>query len=678
MIYVYSRVSSTKQIEGLSLSLQGDQELLNKIALEYKTEISSTVYRDEGKSAFRGKNLESELGTLISDIENGKIVANDIIVMRHLDRLSRLALVNAMTVFTNILSYGVKIYTTMDNREYSQHGKNASISMILATLAFQLSNEESIKKSYLTNTYSVKRVQQFQNGERGDNGASFDIGVGGIPFHCRVDNKTVVKHELHFPVCRELVDFALAGNGISRCRDWLEDTHDIKYTKQGVSGILKSHSLYGKLIVKIQDRDAITMHKEKSNQDMYITNTYNLDSYYPAVCTEAEYYLLQHNRQKSNSNGNRKSYTLLAGKKMLFCGECNSSLSANHTTGKKGAVYYSCINQKCSLTEKIYTVDRIVVDAICQYLLSESSIDDSKINSLEQELLSKSKIYDKNQDLILENPDIFNNNFKIKLSSMKRDIDNIELELEAEQKKILLVSESKLTMEYVKSWGDKKELIVNGDSNYNRDNGEKIAKLVKRINIFSDGLIHILLIDNESIYYYLPDQIKTTGRRMALQLLINVAEDPVYQNMKNNPIFKMTTFTQAEILNKDYRCHIDDIHPDLLKLYSEESTRFTALDKFVNNILDYVAKNDFFLFNKKYLANNHGCSITDKQWQSHKTRAKTMLINKTYVYSVKFITEKGNHTEIPVVGGLFFDLVLPTISRCINAKEIISYSLITE
>lgn len=651
--------------------------LLDKIALEYNTEISQRVYLDEGKSAYSGKNLESELGVMISDIENITIVPNDIIVMRHLDRLSRLALYDAMSVFTNILNHGVKIYTTIDNRMYSKYGENAEISMILATLAFKMANEESIKKSYLTNRYALKRVEQFQNGERGINNASFDIGVGGIPFHCQVDNKTVVKHEKRFKICRELINFALAGNGITRCRDWLEDNYGIKYTKQGVSGILKSHSLYGKLMVTIQDRDAITMHKEKSNQDIHLANTYNLENYYPPVCTEAEYYLLQHNKKKSTSNGNRKSYTLLAGKKILYCGDCNSSLTANHTTGK-GAVYYTCINHKCLLSEKIFTIDRIVVDAIIKHLINDTAIDDAKLHSLDQELLSKTKTYNTAQELLIDNPEIFNDSFKMKLAKMKGEIEKIALELNEENKKVLLVSENKLTFEYIKSWGDKKDKIVNGDSESNRLNGNKIAKLVKRITIFKDGLIQILLIDNESIYYYLPKQIKNTGRRLALELLINDANDPVYKNMKNDAIFKMVTFTEAEVLNKDYRCHIDNIHPDLLKLYSEPHTRFTALDSFVNNILNYADKNDFFLFNKKYLADHHGCSITDKQWQSHKTRAKAILINKKCLYSVKFITEKGNPTEIAVVGSDFFELIIPNIAQCINAKEILDYSLITE
>ncbi len=73
MIYVYSRVSSGKQIEGLSLSSQSDAEMLDGISKKFNTEISDRVYIDEGKSAYSGKNLQCELGVLLEDIRSKKI-----------------------------------------------------------------------------------------------------------------------------------------------------------------------------------------------------------------------------------------------------------------------------------------------------------------------------------------------------------------------------------------------------------------------------------------------------------------------------------------------------------------------------------------------------------------------------------------------------------------------------
>ncbi len=42
----YARVSSGKQLDGLSMSLQGDSKLLENLAKEYKTTISDLVYND--------------------------------------------------------------------------------------------------------------------------------------------------------------------------------------------------------------------------------------------------------------------------------------------------------------------------------------------------------------------------------------------------------------------------------------------------------------------------------------------------------------------------------------------------------------------------------------------------------------------------------------------------------
>ncbi|WP_140322145.1 recombinase family protein, partial [Vibrio parahaemolyticus] len=117
----YCRVSSGKQLEGLSMSLQGDEALLSRIAKEYHTTVSDRIYIDEGVSSYKGKNLESgQLGEIVRDIEKGRIKKGDIIVMRALDRLSRQELTDSENLYNRIVGAGVNIYTTIDNHLYKQ------------------------------------------------------------------------------------------------------------------------------------------------------------------------------------------------------------------------------------------------------------------------------------------------------------------------------------------------------------------------------------------------------------------------------------------------------------------------------------------------------------------------------------------------------------------------------
>lgn len=62
----YARVSSGKQLDGLSMSLQGDSKLLEELAKEYGTTVSDLVYSNEGVLSYKGKNVShGELGRLL-------------------------------------------------------------------------------------------------------------------------------------------------------------------------------------------------------------------------------------------------------------------------------------------------------------------------------------------------------------------------------------------------------------------------------------------------------------------------------------------------------------------------------------------------------------------------------------------------------------------------------------
>lgn len=668
-------MSSTQQCEGLSLTLQGDASLLEVIADKYNTQISERVYVDSGKSAYSGKNLDSEFGALMTNIRNKKIIAGDVIVMRHLDRLSRLPLLEAIDIFTEILGFGVKIFTTMDNREYSNAPKNRMMSMVLATLSFELANEESVKKSYLTNKHALKRIQQFEDGELAPSGYAYSIGVGGVPFHCTVEEKAVVPDSAKLQIAKDLVKFAISGNSLRKCRDWLENKHGIKYTVAGISNLLKSPSLYGTLIIKIQDRDAIAKLKSETNEAEDIKKTYELKKFFPAVCSEEDYHLLQSVRRKSTSKGNRKQYTLLSGRKILHCGECGSSLVANHTSGK-GAVYYTCCNGKCLLSEKIYTINKMVIESMFHLMNRHSNTDDSKLVALKERYQGLLESFSKMQKLIFDNPESFDESSMKHLKKMKVDVKNANDDVVNEQQK----HQSKI---YLDEGGFKeisarlnkdKNKILYGDSEANKENGDQVAKIIKDILIYKDGLVKIVLINFKTAYFYMPKQIRTAGRRLAVQLTILEPKDKLYIELKNDNDYKMISFSEDDILNNEYRCSIEDIHPSFLRLYSEEHTQFTAADRFTNSILEQSKSIGYVVFNKKSILGN--CSITSKQWQTYKDKSHEILVKKGCLYRLNYETQLGNKTEVLVVSENDFSLYLDIVKVEIDALKIFDYKKI--
>ncbi len=608
--------------------------MLDGISKKFNTEISDRVYIDEGKSAYSGKNLQCELGVLLEDIRSKKIKPRDIIVMRHLDRLSRLPLMDALSVYSDIINHGVNIYTPAGDCLFtSMKGgstrQEESMSMMVAQFSFQLANEESYKKSYLTNVASMKRIKQLINGEKSKEGFSYDVGVGSVPFAIAIENKCVVPHPVNFKIVQDLIKYALKGNGIMKCVDWLFNRHGIERTKQGISKLLASESLYGKLIINIQDRDAMEKYREEHFEDEYITRKYEFDDYYPEVCTEDEYHQLQALRKRGKkSKGNRKKYTLLSGRRILHCGDCGNSLAANHTYGK-GATYYTCINRKCSVSEKIYVLNNIVLNATMSfintpYIQEENQSTGQQAYDLKMKIEGyriKSKKLTAlffEEDELLGDMDEYKNGLlkvKLKIQSLEQEL----LALESQNVSSPVKKELKLWCCENSAF---RNLIFSNDSDVNQKHGDILAKYIKNITVKSDGLIEIHTVDGREAYYYLPLQNKNTGRRVGVNL--NVDDVLAVDNkVGSDNIFKHIIFTKDEIKNGKYVNKLDEIHPSLISCYSEPHTEKQAFDNFIDalkaasDIEPLVVRKRDVMFRT---------NITDKQWNTHKKRAIEYMV----------------------------------------------------
>ena len=649
MVYGYCRVSSGKQLDGLSMQLQDDRKLLDRIAKDFNTTASPSVYSDEGHSAFTGKNLENELGTLINDIEKNIIVAGDIIVMRHLDRLSRLSLTGAMSIYTQILKHKVKIYTTINNYLYESGTNSEPMGYLLATLAFATANEESVKKSYLTNKHAVERIRQFENGERTSCGHSYDLGVGSTPFYIKVNNRAVQKHEKNFTIAKELVAYALKGNGLFKCVNWLKLKHGISYSTAGMSNLLRSEALFGRLTVNIQDIDAIAALKA-INKDEYITTKHILNGFYPAVCSESKYYQLQGSiKSRGSSDGNRKQYTLLAGGQFLKCG-CGCSMRANHTSGK-GPVYYTCCGSSCLFSIKIYVLDRIVVSALGIYFMNENIvIDDTKIKGLINNLTVKNDELNSKRIFLVKNRDVFTEEFsKPELQKVMDEIKNLEVQIQSEKTKISSSNINPIDIKILGDWNERVEEILRSSSDEKQEYRNLISKVVSTIQVHPDGLIEVKLINDSVKYFYIPEQMKSTGRRLGVKLFVFDDEtDKLYLGLKLDKDFKKIAFTKDEIKNKKYQCKIDEINESALTLYSEEHTRYTAQERFIAKLLDVEYVLGYYILNKKF-AMSFGVGskyfISEKQWQSYKSKCKPIFTKKNILYCLSYVTTKGNITK---------------------------------
>jgi len=142
----YLRFSTAKQQYGDSIRRQIEATKkyceLNNLSLDSQLE-------DLGVSGWSGKNLDdtAALGGFVRLIEMGKIPKGTCLICECLDRLTRGKILDAVSLFTQILKGGVDIVTTMDNKRYSYKSvsDNPMELMISITYLTRGNNESEVK-----------------------------------------------------------------------------------------------------------------------------------------------------------------------------------------------------------------------------------------------------------------------------------------------------------------------------------------------------------------------------------------------------------------------------------------------------------------------------------------------------------------------------------------------------
>lgn len=347
MLWAYCRVSSNKQLEGLSMSIQGDDKLLSSLAIQFDTHIGKRIYRDGGKSAYKGEHLRGELGQFLRDLESGytsetneKIGVGDILVIRHLDRLSRLNLADSMTLYNQILKAGIRIHTTMDGRTFSiddpndlQAAHNAIVGFVFAN-----ANEESKKKAYYIQKNTLARIEQFNSGARyfdGVNSYPYDLANGQIPFYLEKRgvgrNRYIVPKENELAAMRCVIEHYLEENGLNSCSRLMKE-HGCRKDPQTVKQLLQSESLMGTRVAKVGD------------------NTYRLRNYYPELCSEKEFKQIQLLIEKTREKYPPKQIeykSVLCTNGLLRCRRCDKALVPARNYGRR---VYLCRTVGCDST----------------------------------------------------------------------------------------------------------------------------------------------------------------------------------------------------------------------------------------------------------------------------------------------------------------------------------------
>jgi DNA invertase Pin-like site-specific DNA recombinase len=147
--YSYLRFSSADQAKGDSIRRQteaaADWCKRNSIALD-----ASLTLRDEGVSAFRGKNRENPdvhgMACFLQAVKTGRVPAGSFLILENLDRLTRESIVPAVNLFTGLLMAGVKIVQLRPVEHVFTAGADMT-TVMLALVELSRGNSESVVKS---------------------------------------------------------------------------------------------------------------------------------------------------------------------------------------------------------------------------------------------------------------------------------------------------------------------------------------------------------------------------------------------------------------------------------------------------------------------------------------------------------------------------------------------------
>ncbi len=164
--YSYVRMSSQRQLRGDSLRRQLERS--RAYADEHSLLLDDSL-QDLGVSAWKGKNFRhGALGRFLAMVENGEVPKGCYLLIESLDRLSREAVPDALTLFMAIINAGITIVTLgRDGQQvYSREILNGDWTKLIIGLAvMSRGHEESQTKSERIGAANKRKREKARAGE---------------------------------------------------------------------------------------------------------------------------------------------------------------------------------------------------------------------------------------------------------------------------------------------------------------------------------------------------------------------------------------------------------------------------------------------------------------------------------------------------------------------------------
>ena len=350
LVIAYTRFSTKKQEDGDSLARQHAAALRWCAAkgLELDTELT---FDDQGRSGFKGHNSKKgALRTLVDMCKDGRIPRGSYILFEAFDRMTRMPLPEAQSLFSELLNTGVVVVTLNNGKEWRQKNLRDISDYLFSILDLFRGNQESERKSeMLISAFKTAR-------ETGQKWKFASLPGWIMKSEGKKDGEFVVKTELAESVTKvfELAalgfnskDIALRANKegwpipsrLQRSKVWTASMPRRLLLNRAVLGEHEHKQYY---IEHIDDEDDRTIE--------YLTKGVStgmiVRDYYPRIISD-ELWTSARLGIKASGAAPKRNYNKLnfwSGK--LFCGTCGSTMHRRQEILRsgdaiKGSIYCS-------------------------------------------------------------------------------------------------------------------------------------------------------------------------------------------------------------------------------------------------------------------------------------------------------------------------------------------------
>jgi DNA invertase Pin-like site-specific DNA recombinase len=219
--YSYVRFSTPSQAAGASQQRQTERaaKYAQDHGLKLDTELNMT---DLGVSAFRGKNSRTgALGQFLEAVHKGYVPKGSYLLIENIDRLSRDDILEAQTLFQQLILSGINLVTLANGETYSRERlRREPEAMFYVVLEQIRANRESTRKSQLVGDAKARKKKRLA--EHGIEGKPY---TKVTPAWIRWSDESK-QYELipeRHAIITEIFERVDAGDGLSRiARDFNE------------------------------------------------------------------------------------------------------------------------------------------------------------------------------------------------------------------------------------------------------------------------------------------------------------------------------------------------------------------------------------------------------------------------------------------------------------------------